>query len=117
MLLLGASGIIGAEMNIIPNTYRRYLDLYEQKKYEEAALVYADIKRYIAYTAQWNPAPTRWIKMAMKALKLPGGDGGIREPYMIPPEDEMRRFTDGLLRLRVPEIEEMARAAGLTIPA
>ncbi len=116
MLTLGAAGILGAEMNIIPHTYRRYLDLYEQKRFDELGLVYADIKRYIAYTAQWNPAPTRWIKMAIVALKLPGWEGGIREPYMIPPPEEMRRFTDGLLRLRVPEIDEMAKAAGLSVP-
>ena len=117
MLVLGAAGLLGAEMNIIPKTYRLYLDLFEQGRLQQAGLVYADIKRYIDYTARWNPAPTRWIKMAMVALKLPGGAGGIREPYMIPPEAEMREFTDGLLRLRVPEIDDMARAAGLPAPA
>lgn len=117
MLVLGAAGIIGAEMNIIPKTYRRYIDLYEAGNLAELGRVYADIKRYIAFTQVWNPAPTRWIKMAMLALKLPGCEGGIREPYLIPPAHEMARFTEGLLRLRVPEIEEMARAAGLTISA
>lgn len=116
LFVLGAAGIVGAEMNIIPKTYQRYLNLYQDGNFAEMGRVYADIKRYIAFTQEWNPAPTRWIKMAMLALNLPGGAGGIREPYMIPPEAEMTRFTDGLLRLHVPEIDAMAHAAGLTIP-
>ena len=63
------------------------------------ALVYADIKRYLEYTSKWNPGPIRWMKMAMKVLKLHGGEGGLREPYRMPPEDELQEFTDGLLRL------------------
>jgi 4-hydroxy-tetrahydrodipicolinate synthase len=113
MLLLGARGVLGAEINVIPATYRRYLDLIAERNFEEAALVYADIKRYINYTARWNPAPTRWIKMAQRALKLPGGEGGIREPYMIPPAAEMQEFTEGLISLGVGEIDEAARKAGL----
>jgi len=117
MLVLGANGLLGGDINIIPGTYRRYIDLFAQKKFDELGPVYADIKRYLAYTARWNPAPTRWIKMAMKILKLPGGEGGLRAPYQIPDADEMAQFTDGLLRLRIPEIEAQAKAAGLTIPA
>ena len=115
-LMLGATGLLATEANIIPQTYRRYIDLYEQGNYPEANKVYAQIRRYIDYTSPWNPAPVRWIKMAMKVLKLPGGEGGIREPYQMPPEDELKRFTEGLLRLGIPEIDEMARAAGLTVP-
>lgn len=113
MLFLGARGVLGAEINVIPATYRQYLDLCAERRVDEAALVYADIKRYIDYTKRWNPAPTRWIKMAQQALKLPGGEGGIREPYMIPPADEMREFTEGLISLGIPEIDAAARAAGL----
>jgi len=117
MLVCGADGILGGDMNIIPGTYRKYIDLYAAGKLEELGKVYAAIKRYLAFTARWNPAPTRWIKMAMKVLKLPGGEGGIREPYLIPDADELAEFTQGLLRLRIPEIEKQAIAAGLRIPA
>jgi 4-hydroxy-tetrahydrodipicolinate synthase len=117
MLVCGADGILGGDMNIIPGTYRNYIDLYAAGRLEELGKVYADIKRYLAFTARWNPAPTRWIKMAMKVLKLPGGEGGIREPYLIPDADELAEFTQGLLRLRIPEIEKQAIAAGLRIPA
>ena len=116
-LMLGATGLLGTEANIIPKTYRRYIDLYEQGNYPQANQVYAQIKRYIDYASPWNPGPIRWIKMAMKVLKLPGGEGGIREPYQMPPDDELMRFADGLLRLGIPEIDEMARAAGLSVRA
>jgi 4-hydroxy-tetrahydrodipicolinate synthase len=116
MLVLGADGILGGDMNIIPATYREYIDLYAAGELEQLGKVYADIKRYLAYTARWNPAPTRWIKMAMKVLKLPGGEGGIREPYLIPDAEELAEFTQGLLRLRIPEIERQAISAGLRIP-
>ena len=49
MLLLGAQGVIGGELNMLPKTYRRYLDLYEANKFAEAALVYADLKRFNRY--------------------------------------------------------------------
>jgi hypothetical protein len=55
--------------------------------------------------------------MAMKVLKLPGGEGGTRGPYLMPPEDEVRKFTEGMLRLRLAEIDDLARAAGLSLPA
>ncbi len=115
-LSLGAVGLLATEANLIPKTYRRYMDLYDQRKYDEMGPVYADIKRYVDYMSNWNPGPTRWIKMGMRALKLPGGEGGMREPYHMPPEAEMQKFTDGMLRLGLAEINEQARAAGLTLP-
>ncbi len=108
----GATGLLATEANIIPKTYRRYLDLYEQKKFDELGFVYADIKRYLDYTSRWNPGPTRWVKMAMKAFKLPGGEGGVREPYRMPPDAEIKTFIEGLIKLGLPEIEEQARASG-----
>ena len=108
----GATGLLATEANIIPKTYRRYLDLYEQKKFDELGFVYADIKRYLDYTSRWNPGPTRWVKMAMKAFKLPGGEGGVREPYRMPPDAEIQTFIEGLIKLGLPEIEDQARASG-----
>ena len=54
--------------------------------------------------------------MAMRLLKLPGWEGGLREPYRMPPEPEYQRFAHGFLRLGLPEIEEQARKAGLRVP-
>ena len=116
-LMLGASGVFGSEGGILPRTIRRFLDHYAQGQYGEVAAVYAQIDRFNQYVRPWGPPAVRWYKMAMKVLKLPGGEGGVREPYLLPPPDELKRFADGLVRLRIPEIDEQARAAGLSIPA
>lgn len=115
MLLLGASGVIGGELNMLPKTFRQYLDLYESKKFVEAARVYADLKRFLRYIAKWKSSYPRCIKMMMKVFKVPGW--GLRGPYRMPAEEELQKFSEGLLRLRLPEIDELARAAGLTLPA
>ena len=115
-LMLGATGLFGSEGGIIPKTVRQFLDLYEHKRFDELAAVYAHIDRFNQYVRHWGPPAPRWYKMAMKVLRLPGGEGGLREPYKMPPDAELMKFTDGLLKLRIPEIEEQARAAGLRVP-
>ena len=114
MLLLGAQGVIGGELNMLPKTYRRYLDLYENGQLAEAAQVYADLKRFNRYVVPWRGAHPRWIKMMMKVFRIPGW--GIRRPYRMPPDAELQKFLDGLLRLRIPEIDELEKAAGMTVP-
>ncbi len=116
MLQLGATGLVSMEGNIIPKTFRRYLDCYEQQQFKEMASIYADISRFIRYMRPWHSSAPRWLKMTMKVLKLPGGEGGLREPYYMPPDAEVQKFANGLLRLGLPEIEEQARAAGLALP-
>jgi hypothetical protein len=49
--------------------------------------------------------------MAMKLFRLPGCEGGLRKPYLMPTEDALRGFAERLLQLGIPEIDEMARAA------
>ena len=115
MLLLGAAGVIGGEPNMLPKTFRLYLDLFEAGKITEAAQVYADFKRFMRYIAKWRGAFPRPIKMMMKVFKQPGWT--LRGPYLMPPDDELQRFTAGLLALHIAEIDAMARAAGLTVPA
>ena len=112
-LALGAAGVIGGEFNILPKTFRRYIDRYEAGDLGGAGEAYAEIKRFARYVAPWNSASPRWIKMAMKVLGLPGAEGGLREPYRMPEPEELRRFRDGLLRLGIPEIDALAAAASL----
>ncbi|MDB5927916.1 MAG: hypothetical protein JWN13_6852 [Betaproteobacteria bacterium] len=116
-LTMGARGIFGTEANLIPKTQRSYLEAYESRDFEQLGRVYAQLVRFNDYVAQWYPSVARAIKMGMRLLKLPGGEGGLREPYRMPPQKEYEAFADGLLRLGIPEIEEQARAAGLRIPA
>lgn len=114
MLLLGADGVIGGEQNMLPKTFRHYLDLFDAGKIFEAAQVYADLKRFMRYISKWRGAFPRPIKMMMKVFKQPGAV--LRGPYKMPPDDELARFARGLLELRIPEIDEMASAAGIARP-
>ncbi|MFC1988736.1 dihydrodipicolinate synthase family protein [Chloroflexota bacterium] len=116
-LTLGAAGLLGAEANIIPKTFRRYIDLYESRDFDALGRVYADLQRFNRYVAKWHSGSPRWLKTAMKILKLPGGEGGARAPYLMLPDNEVKIFTDGLLGLRLPEIDELALSAGLPVPA
>lgn len=110
---LGATGLLGTEANILPKTYQRFVNALNARNSVELAVAYGEIQRFLTYVRRWSPGPTRWIKMAMKVLKLPGGEGGVREPYRLPPAEEMKEFTAGLLKLEVPEIIEQARAVSL----
>ena len=65
------------------------------------------------YVTRWPNSTPRWIKMAMRVLRLPGGEGGLRSPYLMPSDAEVEDFQAGLLRLGIPEITSLARAAGL----
>ena len=115
-LTMGAKGVFGLEANIIPKTQRSYLDAYESKNFAKLGRLYEEITRYTNFTSQWYPPSVRAIKMAIKLFKLPGWEGGLREPVRMPPTQEYKRFAEGLLRLGIPEIEQQARAAGLRIP-
>lgn len=112
---LGASGVLSAEANIIPKTCRRYIDLCATGKgaSDEASEAYLQIKRFIRYVSKWGPSNARWLKMCMRALKLPGGKGGVREPYLMPSQTDIEQFASGLKKLGIPEIDESARLAGI----
>jgi 4-hydroxy-tetrahydrodipicolinate synthase len=107
------TSLFAAEANIIPQTFRRFIDLAQVGKIAVAGGVLADIRRFNQLVMEWGPC-ARWIKMAVKILKLPGWEGGLRKPYLMPPDDVLRDFSDRLLRLGIPEIEDMARAVGLS---
>jgi dihydrodipicolinate synthase/N-acetylneuraminate lyase len=111
---LGATGLSCNQTNFIPGTVRQYVDCYERGDFAQAHRIYADLHRFNRFVEQWPGA--RWQKMALKVFKLPGGEGGLRKPYLMPSDSEIERFTNGLLALGLPEIDEMARAAGLGEP-
>lgn len=114
-LAMGAT-LFAAEANILPATFRRLIDHYEAGRMTEAGKALADMRRFNRLIMQWGPC-ARWIKACMKIFKLPGWEGGLRKPYLMPPDDELATFTTALLRLRIPEVDAMARAAGLSLPA
>lgn len=110
-LALGAS-LFAAEANIIPQTFRRFVDLARSGELTPAGEALAQIRRFNQLVMEWGPC-ARWIKMAMRVLQLPGWEGGLRKPYLMPPDAVVAEFAERLLRLGIPEIDEMARAAGV----
>jgi dihydrodipicolinate synthase/N-acetylneuraminate lyase len=108
------TSLFAAEANIIPQTFRRFVDLAQAGKIAAAGEVLGHIRRFNQLVMEWGPC-ARWIKMAMKLLKLPGWEGGLRKPYLMPPDDVLHCFAERLLQLGIPEIDEMARAAGLAV--
>jgi len=113
-VVMGATGIISNLANIVPKTVRRYVDLLEAGDYAEMGEVYRGLQRFARYVEGGVWHGPRWQKAAARALKLPGAEGGVRLPYVLPSEADQTRFIDGLLKLGIPEIDEYARAAGLT---
>jgi len=114
LFAMGANGLTAVEANFIPKTYRLYMDCWEQGDLLQAGAVYADLKKFAQLVGETNPHwGHRWVKMAMNAFRLPGWEGGMREPHLLPDADEIERFADEALALDIPEINEMGRAAGL----
>lgn len=111
MFDLGASSLVSNLCTILPKTIRQYVDQYESGDAAGMGQTYADLLRFERYVRRWPGA--RWQKMAMRVLKLPGGEGGLRLPYLMPPDEEIERFARGLLALNLPELDDLARAAGL----
>jgi 4-hydroxy-tetrahydrodipicolinate synthase len=112
-LSFGAS-LFAAEANILPQTFRRFIDLAQAGQIAAAGEVLGHIRRFNQLVMEWGPC-ARWIKMAVKILKLPGWQGGLRKPYLMPADDIVQDFARRLLRLGIPEIDDMALAAGLSV--
>lgn len=111
LLSMGAAGLVSAEATILPKTYRRYLDAIEAGDAVAAKDFYKQAVRFGNFVRAWGPSNARWLKMAMRLLKLPGGKGGPRRPYRMPPQEEMDKFAKGLAALAIPELDELIAAA------
>ena len=114
---LGAAGMVGGEINLTPKTFRQYADLYTANKVHDSGQAFRDLTVVRQYTAPWGNISARSVKMFMHVLKLPGWQGGLREPCLMPSPAVMEKFADGLLRLGVAEIDELAREAGIAVPS
>lgn len=113
-LFLGATGVISNHTNIIPKTVRQYVDLFNAGRFDEAEQVYAQISRFHRLAKTEAMRGPRWEKTALRLLNLPGGEGGVRPPYLMPTDDEVEHLAEGLTKLGIPEIDDLARAAGLS---
>jgi len=112
-LAIGVDGLFAVEANTLPKTCRAFVDGYERGDHAATMRAYAALRWFDRYSSQWLPGAARPVKMAMRALKLPGAEGGFRSPYLMPSDEEMNRYTTGLLALGIDEIDELAQNAGL----
>ena len=112
-LAMGAAGVLSANANIIPKTHRKMLDAYGRKDLTTFAECYEQVERFDRFVKKWHSAGPRWQKAVMKLLRLPGGEGGVRPPYLMLEGDELAGLASGLLALGIPELDELAQAAGL----
>jgi len=100
-LLVGANGCLAAEPNIIPNMCQRVIAAFEQRDMDQLGKTFTQVVRFGAVVNRWAPSTARWVKMAMKVLDLPGGNGMIREPYVLPPPAELEAMSQAFERLNI----------------
>jgi 4-hydroxy-tetrahydrodipicolinate synthase len=112
-LRFGAAGLVDADSNLLPETFRCYLDACHADDTDAINAAYGDVLKFVRFVAPWASANPRWIKMAMRVLQQPGGEGIPRPPYQMPSEAVQQRFRAGLLQLGVAEIDQLAGRAGL----
>jgi dihydrodipicolinate synthase/N-acetylneuraminate lyase len=117
-LALGAAGLVGGNLNIMPKTYRAYAyaDAFAKEDIAALADLFSQMIRTNDYTKKWSNPGSRMIKMFMRTFKLPGWEGGVREPCLLPPNEEIEAFAKGLDALHVPEFEELTAARSAAWP-
>ena len=108
-LALGAAGIVSGNLNIMPKTYRAFATCYRDGDVAGMAELFGQMIRTNEFTKRWASPNSRMIKMFMTVFRLPGWEGGVREPCRMPPAVELQEFRTGLLTLGVSEFDELAR--------
>lgn len=116
-LVRGRTGVYGIKANILPRTFADYGRAFARGDMAGLARAYGDLTRFADYAFGWTlPGAPRWLKAALRVLDLPGGAGGLRRPYLMPSDSELAGFADGLRRLDIPELTDLARNAGKRPP-
>lgn len=110
-LPLGAAGFMAAEPNIAPYLCRSIAEHYGRGEHAEFAEAFTNLTRLISIVTRWAPANARWIKMAMKVLGQPGGNGVLRAPYLLPGDDQLAEMKRAFDEFGLSKIEERARTA------
>jgi 4-hydroxy-tetrahydrodipicolinate synthase len=89
LLALGAAGFLGQENNLVPNLCQAIADGYESGDMPKVARSARMLQRLSTIIAAFSESSgsARGIKMGLKALGL--GNGAIRAPYQMPPEERI----------------------------
>ncbi|MFH1555027.1 MAG: dihydrodipicolinate synthase family protein [Pseudomonadota bacterium] len=98
-----AAGAVAPEANIIPNICQIIADGYMRGDLRKVSQGARTLQRFANILSEWAPAKVRPLKMAMKVLGL--GNGVLRPPYVLPPEEDQRRMAAALDSLRIRELE------------
>lgn len=109
-LYAGSSGVQAAEPNIIPFSMRRLVDSVLTGDLATAGELFPFVYDVMRVCSRWAPSTARWLKMALKVLDLPGANGVLREPYLLPGAGELASMGEAFERLDVRGWEERCRA-------
>lgn len=107
---LGATGYMTAEPNVAPYLCQSIVEHYARGDIVACAKATANLFRLVNIVLRWAPSNSRWLKMAMKVLELPAGNGVLREPYLLPEEDQLQEMKRQLDALGILSIEAEAKA-------
>jgi len=105
-LYAGAFGCLAAEPNLIPKTSRRFADAVLDGRQEEISDNLVFMTRFQSVVNRWAPSTARWVKMGLKVLDLPGGNGVLREPYVLPDATQLAAMDAEFKRLGVRQREQ-----------
>jgi dihydrodipicolinate synthase/N-acetylneuraminate lyase len=107
-LALGARGCLAAEPNVVPRLCRKIVDASIARDLDAAGAHQADILRFASIVNRWAPSTARWVKMAMKVLDLPGGNGQLRKPYLLPPPADLKAMAEAFDAMGLRQLEGLA---------
>ncbi len=109
-LYAGSYGCQAAEPNLIPFTMRRLVDAVLTGDTETASELHMFVYDFIRTVQRWAPSTARWVKMGLRVLDLPGRNGALREPYLLPPTTELEEMRRAFDRLDVATVEARCAA-------
>jgi 4-hydroxy-tetrahydrodipicolinate synthase len=104
-MLLGVTLLNCSPANVIPRTSARIVEGYLKGDMAMAAESTERLERLVAALKPWSKPNSRCLKMALRVLGLPGGDGTLRRPLSFPPKEEFDAMAQRLERLGVAEWE------------
>lgn len=109
-LYAGSSGVQAAEPNIIPHAMRRLVYSVLTGDLATASELFVFVYNVMRVCQRWAPSTARWLKMALKVLDLPGSNGVLREPYMLPGAGDLSSMAETFQRLDVAGVEQRCAA-------
>jgi 4-hydroxy-tetrahydrodipicolinate synthase len=104
---LGASGYINPLNNIIPYVGRSLVDAWMAGDTRQLSIANLTMQRFLRIVEQWAPSTARWVKMAQKVQGL--GNGVLRLPYLLPPDEELQKMASQFRAMHLDEIEAAAK--------